>query len=261
MSSAHHIKRLRRLFLLCTVLFITDDCCSMPMHTLITDVIESQGGNTLVVKILNRIGVCASADTLSRFIQHKASTCKVGAKKYLNCNTFTVVSADNIDFMRTFFCSHQTSSRHGTTVQAIQPLPSLSLPEGLLNEATVLGNVQTSVLTESLTDVLTDSHAGGSPLDPPGGIRLTDSLGGCSPRIHPEASASQTSLVVALPWTHPVYHKREKTGPHHYCHHRILPGHHCQKYRNVIILALKDNRKLENYHLHQSSSKRAIAVL
>ena len=86
------------------------------------------------------------------------------------------------------------------------------------------------------------------------------------PWTHPEASASQTPLLVALPWTNPVYHKREKTGPHHR-HHRNLPGHHCQKYRNVIVLALKDNSKWENYHLHQShickplSSERAVAVL
>ena len=36
-----------------------------------TDLIESQGGSSVLIKILNRLGVCSSADTLSRFIQHK----------------------------------------------------------------------------------------------------------------------------------------------------------------------------------------------
>ena len=52
--------------------------------------------------------------------------------KYLKPDSFTVVSADNIDFMHSFarvFCGQQTSSWHGTPVQAAQPLPSLSLPE------------------------------------------------------------------------------------------------------------------------------------
>ena len=119
-SPAYHIKKVRRLFLLCAILFCTDDRCSMPMHTLITDVVESQGGSTLLVRMLNRIGVCASADTLSRFIQHKVSTCDEDGMKYLTPDTFTVVSADNIDFMHSFariFCGRQTSSWHGTTVQ------------------------------------------------------------------------------------------------------------------------------------------------
>ena len=126
-SSAYHVKRVHRFFLLCT-----DDRCSMPLHTLMTDVVESQGGSALLVQILNRLGVCVSADTLSRFIQYKVNTCDQQEMKYLKPDTFTVVSADNIDFMHSFarvFCGHQTTSWHGTTVQAAQPLPSLSLPE------------------------------------------------------------------------------------------------------------------------------------
>ena len=165
-SSAHHWKKVRRLFLLCTMLFCTDDRCSMPMHILVTDLIESQGGSTLLVQMLNRLGVCASADTLSRFIQHKVTTCDEYGMKHLTRDTFTVVSADNIDFMHSFariFCGHQTSSWHGTTVQAAQPLPSLSLPPR--------------------DNCLTDPHSSGSLTGPPRGSCLTDphygsSLGG-----------------------------------------------------------------------------------
>ena len=132
-SIAYHTKRARRLFLLCTILFCTDDRCSMPLHTLLTDTVESQGGSALLVQILNRLGVCASADTLSRFIQYKVTK---GDKPDIKPDTFTVISADNIDFLHSFarvYCGHQTSIWHGTTVQAAQPLPSLSLPDTMVS--------------------------------------------------------------------------------------------------------------------------------
>ena len=128
------MKRVRRLFLVCSILFCTNDRCSMPLHTLLTDTIESQGGSTLLVQMLNRLGVCASADTLSRFIQFKVSNCNTSLMKYLQPDTFTFISADNIDFMHSYarvFCGQQKSSWHGTTVQATQPLPSLSLTEAM----------------------------------------------------------------------------------------------------------------------------------
>ena len=75
-SQAHHIKKIRCFFLLCVIMFVTDDRCSMPMHTLMTDFVDSQGGSSVLVRVLNRLGVCSSADTLSRFIQHRRSTCE-----------------------------------------------------------------------------------------------------------------------------------------------------------------------------------------
>lgn len=104
----------------------------MPLHTLITDLIESQGGSSVLVRSLNRLGVCACADTLARFIQHRVSCSDENLLKRLPEDAFTIVSADNIDFMHSFaqvFCGNQKASWHGTTVQVLQPLPSLSLPE------------------------------------------------------------------------------------------------------------------------------------
>ena len=46
-------------------MFITDDRCSIPLHILIADLVEGQGGSAWLHKILNRLGVCASADTLT----------------------------------------------------------------------------------------------------------------------------------------------------------------------------------------------------
>ena len=70
-SQAHHNKKIRCFFLLSVIMFITDDRCSMPMHTLMTNFVDSQGGSCVLVKTINRLGVCSSADTLARFIQHR----------------------------------------------------------------------------------------------------------------------------------------------------------------------------------------------
>ena len=69
---------------------------SIPLHTLITD---GQGGSAMLIKILNRLGIHASACTLSRYIQHKRSNRIDTINLCLNPDSFTVVSADNIDFM------------------------------------------------------------------------------------------------------------------------------------------------------------------
>ena len=71
-SQSNPGKRICRFFLLYMILFNAGDRCSLPLHTLLTDMIDSQGGTALLVKILNRLGICASADTLSRFIQYKS---------------------------------------------------------------------------------------------------------------------------------------------------------------------------------------------
>lgn len=56
-ASSKHLKMVRRFFLLCMVLYCTDDRCSLPMHTMIADVIDSQGGSEYLIKILDRKSV------------------------------------------------------------------------------------------------------------------------------------------------------------------------------------------------------------
>ena len=134
--------------------------------------------------------------------------------KYLSHDTFTVVSADNIYFMHSYariFCSHQTSSWHGTTVQAIQPLPSLSLPESLLNEARLTDSHACGSPLEPPGGIrLTDSLTGGSPMDPPGGIRLTDSLAGRSPMDPPGGIRLTDSLAGGSPLEQPGVSQKRK---------------------------------------------------
>ena len=80
------------------------------------------------MKILNRLGVCASADTLSRYIQYRITTHDNKSGVDLNPLSFVVISANNIDFLHSFsriFQGNQISSWHGTSVQAVNPRPSL----------------------------------------------------------------------------------------------------------------------------------------
>ena len=113
-------------------MYCTDDRCYLPLHNLITDTVDSLGGSALLIRILNRLGVCSSADTLARSIQYRVQEReKRGAEQECSPNSFTVISADNIDFLHSYarvFYGNQTRSWHGTTVQAVQPKPSLHVP-------------------------------------------------------------------------------------------------------------------------------------
>ena len=94
------------------------------LHTLITDIVDSQGGSSLLIKIL---GVCSSYDTLSRFIQMKAQN--ETPARTLDPSTFMVISADNIHYLHSYarvYNGKQESSWHGTSIQALQPNPTLS---------------------------------------------------------------------------------------------------------------------------------------
>ena len=123
-----HTKKVRRYFILCCILFCTDARCSRPLHQLLMNVVESQGGSAVLIKILNRLGVCASADTLSRFVQHKIHT---GVLKAMKCkDTFMALSVDNIDFRHGFSrvnVGQQIGCWSGTNVQYIELNPSLEV--------------------------------------------------------------------------------------------------------------------------------------
>ena len=68
-SFAGRIKRLRRAYLLSLIFFITNNDCNFPFHIVLSDTVESCGGSTELMKILNRLCVIASTETLKRTIQ------------------------------------------------------------------------------------------------------------------------------------------------------------------------------------------------
>jgi len=60
-SDSSDTHKIRRFFCICTLLFTTNSQCSFPLHTLITDAIETCGGSCRLIRLLNRLGACISA--------------------------------------------------------------------------------------------------------------------------------------------------------------------------------------------------------
>ena len=122
-----HSKKLRCFNIACIILFCTNSECNFPMHILLTDTIESFGGSTELVRILNRLGVVASKDTHARYIEHVVTRYQEGSHiRQLRPHGFTIASLDNLDFQASYvavYCGDQHRSTHVTTIQVVQPKP------------------------------------------------------------------------------------------------------------------------------------------
>ena len=123
-----HIRQMRRFFCACCLLYATNNQCSFPLHTLITDVVLTCGGSSRLVKFLNRLGICTSADKHDRYVTERVKKRKEdGVLSAYPDGAFTVASTDNLDFLHHYarvYCGKQQTSWHGTTVQLVQPQPS-----------------------------------------------------------------------------------------------------------------------------------------
>ena len=53
------------------MMFCINENYTIPLHTMLTSIIDGQGGSATLIKVLNQLGVCASMDTLARHIQQK----------------------------------------------------------------------------------------------------------------------------------------------------------------------------------------------
>lgn len=49
-------------YIMCSLFFITDNQCSIPLHTLLTDIVYSHGGTIELVQVMNRLGMISSED-------------------------------------------------------------------------------------------------------------------------------------------------------------------------------------------------------
>ena len=93
-----HQRKFQCLYSLCVLLFNTNWRCSIPLHILLTDLVDAQGGSSELVRTLNRLGAIASADTHQRYAQFLVEKkLEAGVISELD-DSFTVVSVDNIDF-------------------------------------------------------------------------------------------------------------------------------------------------------------------
>lgn len=55
-THTYTVKKVRHFFCLCVLMYCIDDRCYLPLHNLITDVVDSYGGSSTLIKILNRLG-------------------------------------------------------------------------------------------------------------------------------------------------------------------------------------------------------------
>ena len=78
---ALHTKMIRRFFILCAIMHCINEDFTIPLHTLITDIVDGQGGSALLIRILNRLGVCSSLKSLNRYMQDK----RANRENYLSC--------------------------------------------------------------------------------------------------------------------------------------------------------------------------------
>ncbi len=87
------------------------------MHTIIADLVDSQGGSEYLLKVLNRLGSCISEDSLKRFIQTKLKSQEVNhpCEEFFQSIKFKVVSADNIDWQHPFSRVYKGAWNHSSS--------------------------------------------------------------------------------------------------------------------------------------------------
>ena len=120
-----HQRKLNCLYALCVMFIAHNRSCSVPMHLLLADLVESHGGSNELITMLNRFGAVACVDTHRRYVQYQIKQ-KVssGFLSDLNMDRFTIASVDNINFLQSHsfvYCGDQSRSWHGTTMQVVQP--------------------------------------------------------------------------------------------------------------------------------------------
>lgn len=97
------------------------------MHTLLAEAIETCGGSKQLVRMLNRLGICAIPETALRYVQYRIERkATEGIMTAYPSDCFMIASADNIDYIHHYarvYCGKQQLSWHGTTVQIAQPKP------------------------------------------------------------------------------------------------------------------------------------------
>ena len=126
-----HTKKVRRFFIYCLLMYCIQPSSKSPIHLALTDAIEVCGGSRELIRILNRLGVVVSSDVHDNFVTTIAE--KERQKKMwdsLDPSIFTLASVDNFDLLKSHaavFCGNQYRSFHGTTMQIVQPDPTLKV--------------------------------------------------------------------------------------------------------------------------------------
>jgi hypothetical protein len=70
-TALFHCRKLQRLYCLCFLMFCRNSAFSVPLHVLLTDVVQSYSRSTELIHTLNQFGAIASLDTHRRFVNYK----------------------------------------------------------------------------------------------------------------------------------------------------------------------------------------------
>lgn len=125
-NTSNRPSSLRRLYQLCHAMYAINDRCSYPLHLLLADTIQCQGGSQALLQILNRFGITSSRNVLDYHKNAIIMSNLYSMEEKVDRTSFAFTSIDNIDKgapHAPVTADGKPRSVHGTSYQVVFPQP------------------------------------------------------------------------------------------------------------------------------------------